>query len=132
LFSLFPCTCHSKTQKKFNCFFTDENGLIHFEHEQKSNLLWEAFKNRLGSSYFLGIDFDLSKLLIRNDDLQGLDSPFTKLEIDNIIKSLPSDKSLSTDGFNIGLGVRVYPKFRVGLFGFFIFRVSNNRTRTRT
>jgi hypothetical protein len=32
----------------------------------------------------------------------------------------------------VGLGVRVYPKFRVGFFGFFIFRVSNSRTRTRT
>jgi hypothetical protein len=32
----------------------------------------------------------------------------------------------------VGLGVRVYPKFRVGLFGFFIFRVSNSWTRTRT
>jgi hypothetical protein len=32
----------------------------------------------------------------------------------------------------LGLGVRVYPKFRVGFFGFFIFRVSNSRTRTRT
>ena len=26
----------------------------------------------------------------------------------------------------IGLGVRVYPKFRVGFFGFFIFWVSNS------
>jgi hypothetical protein len=32
----------------------------------------------------------------------------------------------------LGLGVRVYPKFWVGFFGFFIFRVSNSRTRTRT
>jgi hypothetical protein len=32
----------------------------------------------------------------------------------------------------LGLGVRVYPKFRVGFFRFFIFRVSNSRTRTRT
>jgi hypothetical protein len=32
----------------------------------------------------------------------------------------------------LGLGVRVYPKFRVRLFGFFIFRVSISRTRTRT
>jgi hypothetical protein len=30
------------------------------------------------------------------------------------------------------LGVRVYPIFRVGLFGFFVFRVSNIYTQTRT
>jgi hypothetical protein len=28
---------------------TDENGIIHFEHDHKSNLLWEAFKSRLVS-----------------------------------------------------------------------------------
>jgi hypothetical protein len=32
----------------------------------------------------------------------------------------------------VGLGVRVYPKFWVGFFGFFIFRVFNSRTCTRT
>jgi hypothetical protein len=36
------------------------------------------------------------------------------------------------DPRTVGLGVRVYPKFRVGFFGFFIFRVFNSRTRTRT
>jgi hypothetical protein len=30
----------------------------------------------------------------------------------------------------VGLGVRVYPKFRVGFFGFFKYRVSNSGTRT--
>jgi hypothetical protein len=79
---------------------TDDIGVIHFEHEHKSNLLWEAFKNRLGSSDFIGIDFDLSELLIRNEDLHELDSPFSKLEIDNIVKALPSDKSPGPDGFN--------------------------------
>jgi hypothetical protein len=74
---------------------TDDIGAIHFEHEHKSNLLWEAFKNRLGSSDFIGIDFDLLELLIRNEDLHELDSPFSKLEIDNIVKALPSDNPWS-------------------------------------
>jgi hypothetical protein len=79
---------------------TDDNGITFLEHEHKSDLLWEAFKCRLGSSDFSGIGFDLSELLTSNEQLQGLDSPFSKLEIDSIIKLLPLDKSLGPDGFN--------------------------------
>jgi hypothetical protein len=79
---------------------TDDNGITFLEHEHKSDLLWEAFKCRLGSSDFSGIGFDLSKLLTSNEQLHGLDSPFSKLEIDSIIKLLPSDKSPGPDGFN--------------------------------
>jgi hypothetical protein len=39
---------------------------------------------------------------------------------------LPQQTSRTVRQHQLGLGVRVYPKFRVGLFGFFIFRVSNS------
>jgi hypothetical protein len=79
---------------------TDDNGITLLEHELKSGLLWDAFKCRLGSSDFSGIGFDLTELLTSDVRLHELESPFTKLEIDSIIKLLPSDKSLGPDGFN--------------------------------
>jgi hypothetical protein len=79
---------------------TDDNGTNFSEHDHKVDLLWYAFKSRLGTSDFLGIDFDLPILLNRIDDLQWMDSLFTKQEIDSIIKALPSDKSPSPDGLN--------------------------------
>ena len=82
-----------KHRKNSISALTDDNGTIFFEHEHKSNLLWEAFKCRLGSSDFSDIGFDLSEILTSNEQLQGLDHPFSKLEIDSIIKLLPSDKS---------------------------------------
>jgi hypothetical protein len=79
---------------------TDDNGTSFSEHDQKANLLWNAFKTRLGTSDFLENILYLSNLINMQDGLQWLDSPFTKQEIDSIIATLPSDKFPGPDGFN--------------------------------
>ena len=46
--------------------------------------------------------FDLSSLISPNPDIDfsNLEIPFTKEEIDNIVKCMPNDKSPGPDGFN--------------------------------
>jgi hypothetical protein len=71
-----------------------------YGHEHKANLLWNDFRDRLGTSSFERMVFDLPSLLSQDVDLSTLEVPFTKAEIDGIVRDLPSDKSPGLDGFN--------------------------------
>ena len=44
--------------------------------------------------------FDLEALLQANVDLQFLEEPYTKEEIDSVVKQIPSDMPPCPDGFN--------------------------------
>lgn len=67
---------------------------------EKANILWEAFKDRLGQSEFKEMLFNLSFFLNSHDGLLDLESPFSKQEIDDIIRELSNNKSSRPDGFN--------------------------------
>jgi hypothetical protein len=66
-----------------------------------AEIIWEAFKERLGSSKFIEIHFDLDAILQPVENLDDLHDPFLVEEIDNVVLNQPSGKSPSTDGFNI-------------------------------
>jgi hypothetical protein len=65
----------------------------------------------LGVSSFNGINFDLPTLLSATQDLSFLVTPFTKEEIDSVVRNLPSDKAPGSDGFNIDFLRNVGPLF---------------------
>lgn len=75
-------------------------GDIVTDHSAKAELIWNDFKERLGSSCSEAMVFDLDNLFTQNVDLSSLVAPFSHSEIDNIVRLLPSDKSLGPDGFN--------------------------------
>jgi hypothetical protein len=76
------------------------DGLEKFSHDDKANILWEAYKERLETKEFTHMYFDLSNLLNRVHNLDDLALPFSKEEIVGVIRGLPLDKYLGPDGFN--------------------------------
>jgi hypothetical protein len=78
----------------------DEEGVTRMKHEDKALILWESFKERLGTSEFQQIYFDLPHLMEPINSLETLESPFLTEEIDKIISELPNEKSPGPDGFN--------------------------------
>jgi len=87
-------------KRNFIVSLVNADGIIFTEHEQKANLLWAAFKNRLGISESPTMAYNLSDLLTAHD-LNGLDDDFSQDEIDTVIKkNLPNSHAPGLDGFN--------------------------------
>lgn len=73
------------------------------DHDSKANLLWQSYKTRLGTTDFSGIQFDLNQHFIaqRAQNLEQLIANFSRTDIDQVVKNLPSYKAPGPDGFNI-------------------------------
>jgi hypothetical protein len=98
--NFFHANATIKHKQNFITTLDDNFGNVLSGHEEKAALLWEAYKQRLGTSEFSHIYFDLSSLLEPVENLSCLEEPFLKEEIEGIIRDLSSDKSPSHDGFN--------------------------------
>jgi hypothetical protein len=94
----FSCECRHRVN--LIPILEDDHGNPFSSHEDKAQLLWEAYKDRLSISEFSTMLFDLHSLLRAPENLQWLEDPFSKEEIDNIIMELHSDKSPGPDGFD--------------------------------
>ena len=77
-----------------------DGDVIVSDHVGMEGVLYKTYKERLGSSKPTCMRFDLSQIIRRIDGLDELSAPFTKYEIDVVVKELPTDKSPGPDGFN--------------------------------
>jgi hypothetical protein len=66
-------------------------------------------QEQTGTSQQTFMVFNLSSLIQPIDNLSELEHPFSCQEIDQIIKCLPSNKSLGPDGFNINFVKKCWP-----------------------
>jgi hypothetical protein len=87
----------------------DANRNIAISHAEKAVVLFQAFKNRLGTSQQTFMVFNLSSLIQPIDNLSELEHPFSHQEIDQVIENLPSNKSPGPNGFNTDFVKKCWP-----------------------
>ena len=78
----------------------DDHGNIITDHDGKAALLYVAFKNRMGITTQPEMQFDLHSLINVDVYLSFLVQPFTRDEIDLLVRKLPVDKAPGPNGFN--------------------------------
>ena len=64
------------------------------EHIGKEGVLYKTYKECLGSSKPTTMRFNLSRIIRRIPGLDELSVPFSKEEIDAVIKEMPVDRAL--------------------------------------
>lgn len=87
-------------RRNLNAPIQDDYGVSLINDEEKANHLWCVFKDRMGKTSFANMEFDLGSMVHVSTELADLASPFLVAEIDNIVKSMPSDKAPGPHGFN--------------------------------
>lgn len=69
------------------------------DHTSKESVIFQAFKECLGSSSTHEMKFDLARIIKRAEGLDQHTVPFTTDEIDNIIRLMPVDRAPGPNGF---------------------------------
>jgi hypothetical protein len=98
--SFFHVVATIRNRKNSISYLSNVEGILVYSHDAKADLIWNDFKDRLGSTCWDQMFFDLDSLLQDTIDLSTLEAPFSQQEIDSVVKQLPLDKSLGPDGFS--------------------------------
>jgi hypothetical protein len=72
---------------------TAADGTSVTEHRDKEEIIFQSFKERLGTSDQPQMMFDLPTLIHPTPGLVELSAPFTKEEINVVVKAMPIDKA---------------------------------------
>jgi mannosylglycoprotein endo-beta-mannosidase len=78
----------------------DEEGNDVTDHQLMAGMFYKEYKARMGHSEPIFMQFDLANVLSPVDGLEELTRPFTKQEMDDVIKFMPVDRAPGPDGFN--------------------------------
>jgi len=100
LTKFFHANATIKYRRNLITMLEDDTGSSIVHHQAKADLIWTAFKQRLGVSRFSGMNLDLDNFFQHDVETAALTQPFSTEEIDAVVKSLPSDKAPGPDGFN--------------------------------
>ena len=77
-----------------------EDGTLVYNHPAKQALLFQTYKNRLGTVSPSDVKIDLPNIIPRATNLDQLTTPFSHEEIDNVVKGMPPDRAPGPDGFS--------------------------------
>jgi hypothetical protein len=69
------------------------------DHEEMAGLLWSSYKERMGMTEGISMQFDLASLLTKVQGLEEISMPFLEEEMELVIKQMPPDKAPGPDGF---------------------------------
>lgn len=91
---------------------TDDSGNVVTSHADKASLIWETFKQRIGTLGPNKMVFDLDTILHRHDNLNTIEGIFSTQEIDEVVKQLPNNKSPGPDGFSNEFIKKCWPSIK--------------------
>lgn len=95
-----PCCCHREIQTKHITSLETEDGRTIYDHFQKAALLFENFRDRMGQTTQPQMHYNLEDLISTQEGFESLSTPFTKEEIECVVKLMPIDEAPGPDGFN--------------------------------